>query len=305
MTPLSWWPQTPDATLLWAELVAVWSAAAYLPAVRAPLRWVYQRRERGGPRNVPAGRTPATSMSGGDQPPNRTAALSTGPEASSVETQQAAGLSAAVPTALLAAAMVGWGARGLMLGVALGALVWILPRSRTRSGVYNRRTEVEIVFSAAAVVATAAGATAGGGSGLAFAIGTAPIGTRQLTAASVAIAAALAGVVGGGNVVRDVLERAGAIPDSGRPASGELRRGRVIGYMERFIIIAVIAAGHYDALGFLIAAKGLIRSNELADHQRAEYFLVGTLTSTAIGVTAGLCIRAAYLWLWVVAPAAA
>ena len=43
-------------------------------------------------------------------------------------------------------------------------------------------------------------------------------------------------------------------------------------------------------MGFIIAAKGPIRSKDLESRDFAEYFLVGTLASTAVAlVAAGYC----------------
>jgi hypothetical protein len=59
----------------------------------------------------------------------------------------------------------------------------------------------------------------------------------------------------------------------------ELNRGRLIGNLERILLTIVVAAGSYAALGFLVAAKGLIRSEEFEKRDFTEYFLIGSLTS--------------------------
>jgi hypothetical protein len=78
----------------------------------------------------------------------------------------------------------------------------------------------------------------------------------------------------------------------------EMNRGRLIGNLERLLLTLVVAAGSYAALGFLVAAKGLIRSEELQERDFAEYFLVGSLCSVLIALCAGLVIRYALLTLW-------
>jgi hypothetical protein len=78
----------------------------------------------------------------------------------------------------------------------------------------------------------------------------------------------------------------------------EINRGRLIGNLERLILAVVVAAGSYAALGFLVAAKGLIRSRELQERDFAEYFLVGSLASVFVALCAGLIIRFALLALW-------
>lgn len=98
---------------------------------------------------------------------------------------------------------------------------------------------------------------------------------------------------GGTHVVRGILEKSGATPRDREHALDEVEyaRGRVIGALERILLVVLAVGGHYEALGFLAAAKGLIRSNQLKDHDYAEYFLVGTLASTLVAVGIGLMIK--------------
>ena len=78
----------------------------------------------------------------------------------------------------------------------------------------------------------------------------------------------------------------------------EVKRGRIIGNLERLLLTLVVAAGSYAALAFLIAAKGLIRSKELQERDFAEYFLIGSLSSVLISLCAGIALRFAILALW-------
>jgi hypothetical protein len=78
----------------------------------------------------------------------------------------------------------------------------------------------------------------------------------------------------------------------------EINRGRLIGNLERLLLVIVVAAGSYAALGFLVAAKGLVRSKELEEREFAEYFLVGSLCSVLVALCAGLIMRYALLSLW-------
>jgi hypothetical protein len=107
---------------------------------------------------------------------------------------------------------------------------------------------------------------------------------------------------GGAEIVRAVLERSNSMPRGTDDVPGdddrELERGRLIGYLERLLITAFIIAGQYAALGFLVAAKGLVRSKELEKHSFAEYFLVGTLTSLTIACFVGLALKAVVSALW-------
>jgi len=78
----------------------------------------------------------------------------------------------------------------------------------------------------------------------------------------------------------------------------KINRGRLIGNLERLVLTLVVVAGSYAALGFLVAAKGLIRSEELQEREFAEYFLVGSLCSVLVALCAGLVIRYTLLGLW-------
>jgi hypothetical protein len=78
----------------------------------------------------------------------------------------------------------------------------------------------------------------------------------------------------------------------------EVKRGRIIGNLERLLLTLVVAAGSYAALAFLIAAKGLIRSQELQERDFAEYFLIGSLSSVLVSLCAGIALRFAILALW-------
>lgn len=68
--------------------------------------------------------------------------------------------------------------------------------------------------------------------------------------------------------------------------------GTWIGMMERCLILIMVLAGEYEAMGLLIAAKGLIRFNEKNRPERkTEYFLIGTLISIGLALLTGLLLR--------------
>ncbi|MGA8045402.1 MAG: hypothetical protein WCA30_03970 [Dermatophilaceae bacterium] len=98
-------------------------------------------------------------------------------------------------------------------------------------------------------------------------------------------------------VVRLVLASVGALKPAGQPqASDQLRGGRLLGPMERLLILGLGLAGQPTAAGLVIAAKGLIRFPELQAQARwglaragagdepgideiTEYFLIGSFVS--------------------------
>ncbi len=59
-----------------------------------------------------------------------------------------------------------------------------------------------------------------------------------------------------------------------------IQRGKVIGVLERAVLYLLMLTGDYSAIGFVLAAKTLVRFKELEDSKDfAEYFLIGTLAS--------------------------
>lgn len=96
-------------------------------------------------------------------------------------------------------------------------------------------------------------------------------------------------------VVRLVLAGVGAIKPRGQPQpSDQLRGGRLLGPMERVVILGLGLAGQVTAAGIVIAAKGLIRWPELQARARAgdrpgidevtEYFLIGSFVSWLVAL---------------------
>jgi hypothetical protein len=63
-----------------------------------------------------------------------------------------------------------------------------------------------------------------------------------------------------------------------------------IGYAERVLALTFMLLGTYEALGFLIAAKSLLRFQE-TDTKRTEYVLIGTLLSFGVAVLLGVIIN--------------
>jgi hypothetical protein len=112
----------------------------------------------------------------------------------------------------------------------------------------------------------------------------------------------LAMLRGGTYVVRGILRRTESLPKKGIADDSldetEINRGRIIGHLERIILMIVVAKGSYEALGFLIAAKGLIRSEHFSNRDWAEYFLIGSLASVLIAVLAGWSVAVILRTYW-------
>ncbi|WP_342505026.1 DUF3307 domain-containing protein [Sporosarcina sp. FSL K6-2383] len=65
-------------------------------------------------------------------------------------------------------------------------------------------------------------------------------------------------------------------------------RGRLIGYVERLLVISLTIVSAYPSIAFIIAAKSIARFKQLDDRNWAEYFLLGTLSSILLGLVLGL-----------------
>lgn len=72
--------------------------------------------------------------------------------------------------------------------------------------------------------------------------------------------------------------------------SSSFHAGKLIGTIERWLILVFILLGRYEVIGFLIAAKSIIRFGN-DNRNETEYFLAGTLLSIAIAVGCGLVVR--------------
>ena len=163
------------------------------------------------------------------------------------------------------------------------------------------------------------------------------IAPAQLAALCISVSTLFAVVRGGTYIVRGILRKSGTLPSEKTfnasseqlPISPQLRlqpeasgsvssiaasveqpaqstvdvqeynRGRLIGNLERIVLTIVVAAGSYAALAFLVAAKGVVRSDEFAKNRDfAEYFLIGSLSSVLVALCAGIALRFALIRLW-------
>jgi hypothetical protein len=137
------------------------------------------------------------------------------------------------------------------------------------------------------------------------------LASRQVAAVDIVLALVIFNLRGSTYIVRGVLDKGKTLPERTVPGTGkmgtrketeldiaEYNRGRIIGNIERLLLMTFVAMQAYEALAFLITAKGLFRAKNLDQEAFAEYFLVGTLASSLIAVAAGLGIQFALRFLW-------
>ena len=91
-------------------------------------------------------------------------------------------------------------------------------------------------------------------------------------------------------IIQNIFKEAKiSIPDSGKEQSLP-NAGRVIGNVERMLTLVFVMLGQYEAIGFLLAAKSLLRFRE-TDTVKSEYVLVGTLLSFGIAILMGVAVK--------------
>lgn len=70
--------------------------------------------------------------------------------------------------------------------------------------------------------------------------------------------------------------------------------GKLIGILERLLVFTFAITGHWDSIGFLMAAKSIFRFGDLTnarDLKLTEYVLIGTLLSFGIAIVMGLIVN--------------
>ena len=69
--------------------------------------------------------------------------------------------------------------------------------------------------------------------------------------------------------------------------------GKLIGVVERLLSLVFVLLGQYEAVGFIIAAKSILRFAE-GDKAKSEYVLIGTLLSFSMAIFVGVAIKLYY-----------
>ena len=72
---------------------------------------------------------------------------------------------------------------------------------------------------------------------------------------------------------------------------GNFHSGELIGWLERGLMLLFVIMAQYEAIGFLIAAKSILRFNEASSgSEKSEYVLTGTLLSLTIALCLGISV---------------
>lgn len=67
--------------------------------------------------------------------------------------------------------------------------------------------------------------------------------------------------------------------------------GKVIGILERCFVLTLVLLSQYEAIGFLIAGKSILRFASTNEELKSEVVLIGTLLSFLIAMFVGLSIK--------------
>jgi hypothetical protein len=119
---------------------------------------------------------------------------------------------------------------------------------------------------------------------LADAAGPAVVAAAVLVASAGGTAFTLAAI----GPLRHALGTACAAPGQAPQASPQLRLGRLIGVLERLLLLIFVLDRSFAAVAFVLTAKSVTRFKKLEDKDFAEYYLVGTLASTLWAIAVGL-----------------
>lgn len=98
---------------------------------------------------------------------------------------------------------------------------------------------------------------------------------------------------GGAAIVGGLLQSCSR-PDKGnliQVVDKQVAMGRLIGIMERTLLLTLVLIDQWGALALVLAAKSIARFKDLQERPFAEYYLVGTLASVLVAVAAGLAVK--------------
>lgn len=99
--------------------------------------------------------------------------------------------------------------------------------------------------------------------------------------------------VGTSNILVRLILKACEVKVFNNNDHGNFRSGALIGAMERSLILVFVILNQYEAIGFLIAAKSILRFSPdkgKPEDEKSEYVLAGTLVSLAVALCLGIVV---------------
>ncbi|MFP4461922.1 MAG: DUF3307 domain-containing protein [Thermotogota bacterium] len=95
-------------------------------------------------------------------------------------------------------------------------------------------------------------------------------------------------VFGGSYFIRLLLD---TLPDTEIQEQKNANKGKLIGLLERSLLLTLWITGNPSGVAIVLTAKSIARFKEFDDKDFAEYYLIGTLTSTLIAVLGGIILK--------------
>lgn len=93
---------------------------------------------------------------------------------------------------------------------------------------------------------------------------------------------------GGSAIVGAILS---GLDDLKLEDEGPKGAGRMIGILERLMILGLVCANQWGAVGLVLTAKSVARFKKMDDKAFAEIYLVGTMTSVIVAMLSGSFLR--------------
>ena len=109
------------------------------------------------------------------------------------------------------------------------------------------------------------------------------------------VKALLACIIAGkpANILVQLILREREVNVNQKKCSCNFRSGALIGFVERCLILTFVILSKYEAIGFLLGAKSILRFSQTqgkTEDEKSEYVLAGTLVSLAIALGLGLMV---------------
>ena len=102
-------------------------------------------------------------------------------------------------------------------------------------------------------------------------------------------------IVFNGNGGSAIVEKAlMALQATGTEDEGPKGAGKMIGVLERWMILGLVWAGQWGAVGLVLTAKSIARFKKMDEQAFAEIYLVGTMTSVIVAMMSGALLQLAF-----------
>lgn len=121
----------------------------------------------------------------------------------------------------------------------------------------------------------------------------APDSLWLLTASALVVGVYVLNGNGAATLIKLFLSRFPVLEQGGTDASRTdvERMGRMIGILERMLVLSLVLLAQWQAIGWIFAGKTVARFRELDNRAFSEYYLIGTLSSLLFATATGAVIR--------------